>query len=1251
MKKLLFVFALAVVSIAGFTQSPSKIEKELREEMNIRGEDELIRINIIMEAQYDQFELRRKSDGFLDKEEKRDFVIKELKNYSKYNQTGVTSVLKDYAQRGKVENVKQYWIFDGVNCYATAEVINELSTRSDIEIIGFDREQCLIPANEIPTEADNTREITSNITKVNADDVWDLGYTGEGVIVAVIDTGVNYNHSDVSDHMWDNPDYPNHGFDFYNNDNNPMDDMGHGTHCAGTVAGDGTGGSQTGAAPDATIMAVKVLNSSGNGSISNICDGIEFAVEQGAHVISMSLGFYGGGSTAERIQFRNTMIGVLEAGVVGSIAAGNEGTSVGNLVNIRVPGNCPPPWFHPDQTLTGGMTCVVCIGATDSNDAIAYFSSRGPVTWQAIDPWNDYAYTSGSQTQIGLIRPDVCAPGVDIKSLNYTGSGYTTMSGTSMATPCVAGVMALMLSKNMYLTPAEIDEILETTAVPLSTSKSNVFGSGRIDALAAVNEIAIGPILLNTVVLNDNQGNGNGLLNPGESVTLNVSMENNSEAAVNNVSVTMSSDNQYVTITDATETYGNFTAGEIKNINNAFAFSLAADAPALQNVKFVFTAYTPDDTCRSSYNFMTYDYILAYQNMTVLDPSGNNDGILDPGETADLRIVLGNNGNADVDDLSALLSTQYSDLAINSATATYGDIAAGATAYADFNVTLASTVVPGNIIIPFNMIAEDASGRTSNFAFNYYMGQCEMQLDLHDSFGDGWNGASILATFSDGSPSQTYTLNSGSNGSFTTEISGGTTITFTWQSGSWDSECSFEIYYVDGDNIYSSSGTPSAGAFYSFVVNCSGTVSGCSPVQNLEAAVDGSTVELSWQAPEEGTPTRYDIYRGSSVIGTTATLGFVIDNAPSGVSQYCVLPIFTDCATTAECVSVNVIVLCDPVRDLTATLGLNREVTASWTEPEDATGLVNYIVDVDGEETGTTTETTFTSVLESGNHTIEVKAAFDDGCISDPLAVEIAVIDCFPPASLQYNVSFVAGVYTLNITWTTPETTPTPSSYIVYADDVVVETTTENNYQTVIEPGVYSYCISAVYDGYCTSNTVCEDIEIADYPCAPVRNLEATQQPAAQIVVLSWTAPEDYAKGILNYGIYLDDVFNAETTEQTYTVENAPLGVHEYGVTVRYEYECDETEMSYVSLNIEGLENIHNDTKVFPVPASSEFIVEGENITSLALYNSMGQLVKTMPVNSVITVVDVSDLKQALYLLNIYYEDGNASAVRITVSR
>ncbi len=93
-----------------------------------------------------------------------------------------------------------------------------------------------------------------------------MGYTGEGIKVGVLDTGVNYNHVDLQDHMWIDPGYPNHGYDFVNNDNNPMDDHGHGTHCAGTVAGDGTAGSQTGMAPDATIIALKVLDATGNGN-------------------------------------------------------------------------------------------------------------------------------------------------------------------------------------------------------------------------------------------------------------------------------------------------------------------------------------------------------------------------------------------------------------------------------------------------------------------------------------------------------------------------------------------------------------------------------------------------------------------------------------------------------------------------------------------------------------------------------------------------------------------------------------------------------------------------------------------------------------------------------------------------------------------------------------------------------------------------------------------------------------------------
>ena len=133
--------------------------------------------------------------------------------------------------------------------------------------------------------------------------------------------------------------------------------------------------------------------------------------------------------------------------------------------------------------------------------------------WTDVAQYNDYPYSSGSTTAIGLIRPDVCAPGVNIKSLDYnTTNGYCLKSGTSMSTPCVAGTIALMLSKDPELTPAQIDEILERTAIPLSEHKSNDFGSGRIDALAAVNAVdfdAINVMESQQVLVYPNPSTGN----------------------------------------------------------------------------------------------------------------------------------------------------------------------------------------------------------------------------------------------------------------------------------------------------------------------------------------------------------------------------------------------------------------------------------------------------------------------------------------------------------------------------------------------------------------------------------------------------------------------------------------------------------------------------------------------------------------------------------------------------------------------
>ena len=152
-------------------------------------------------------------------------------------------------------------------------------------------------------------------------------------------------------------------------------------------------------------------------------------------------------SYSNRITYTNA----LHAGVVASVAAGNDRDQIDNYPiprNVNSPGNCPPPWLHPDQQANaGGLSSVVCVGAVDYDDAPAYFSSEGPVTWQETD-YGDYLYNA-SNNYFGLIRPDVSAPGVDILSCDYSSNyGHVYMSGTSMATPCTAGVMALFFGTN-----------------------------------------------------------------------------------------------------------------------------------------------------------------------------------------------------------------------------------------------------------------------------------------------------------------------------------------------------------------------------------------------------------------------------------------------------------------------------------------------------------------------------------------------------------------------------------------------------------------------------------------------------------------------------------------------------------------------------------------------------------------------------------------------------------------------------------
>ena len=456
-----------------------------------------VKINIILKTQSDATELRMTADAFSTKAERRDFVVNTLKNQAKESQKDLLNYLNTLEMNGAVEEIRSLWIVNSISCYAEESLIDEISRRDDVLAV-YKVEEFSLPEEEniaIPAERGDGREIAENIVKVNADQVWALGYTGEDVLVAIIDTGVRLDHADLQGRFWDGgAEYPNHGYDFYSHDNDPSDTHGHGTHVAGTIVGTGVSGTQTGVAPGAKIMVLKVFHGEDNLTEPTMwVEAMQFALEHGADVLSMSLG-QPLPEASVKLMMRQACDNTLAAGVVASVCAGNS-RQIQMLApvpyNIWSPGDCPPPHLHEDQMVNaGGTSCVICVGAVNFNDVLGDFSSQGPSTWSNVAQYNDYPYSSGSATNIGLIRPDVCAPGVNIKSLDWsTTNGYCLKSGTSMATPCVTGTIALMLSKDPELTPEQIDEILERTAVPLSAHKSNDFGSGRIDALAAVNAV------------------------------------------------------------------------------------------------------------------------------------------------------------------------------------------------------------------------------------------------------------------------------------------------------------------------------------------------------------------------------------------------------------------------------------------------------------------------------------------------------------------------------------------------------------------------------------------------------------------------------------------------------------------------------------------------------------------------------------------------------------------------------------------
>jgi len=325
-------------------------------------------------------------------------------------------------------------------------VADSLSLAEDVRVFALDDEKevgVLKGPQPIAASASANKQIGADIVHAS-------GNTGSGRKVVVLDTGYNYLHPELKSSYLG-------GKDFVNNDNDPMDDNGHGSHVSGIITADGVNPNAKGVAPDAGVIAGKVLDKNGSGYFSDVVAGIYWAVngpdgiygtsdDFGADAISLSLG------TGAPYVYKNFCDGVLpdltiaikyatQKDVTVVVAAGNSGNS-----GVSIPG-C--------------ISYSTTVGAVDSRDQVASFSSRGNAL-------------------------DISAPGVNIYS-SVLGSTYATWSGTSMATPMITGVIALVKNAHPAFTQSQVENKLFSSAKDLGTKgKDTSYGWGRVRANLAV---------------------------------------------------------------------------------------------------------------------------------------------------------------------------------------------------------------------------------------------------------------------------------------------------------------------------------------------------------------------------------------------------------------------------------------------------------------------------------------------------------------------------------------------------------------------------------------------------------------------------------------------------------------------------------------------------------------------------------------------------------------------------------------------
>jgi subtilisin family serine protease len=377
-------------------------------------------------------------------------VERALRDQASRTQRGVLKLL---AQRpGSVAAVTPLWIANAIEVKATPQVIREVAARPEVAAV---QPNATIQAPGAVTSS----AVEPNLAKVNAPAMWDLGYRGQGIVVASMDTGVDASHPDLAA-SWRGG--TNSWYDPNGQHATPTDVNGHGTQTMGVMVGGSAGGTSIGMAPDAKWIAVKMFNDRGQATTTGIHQGFQWLLDpdgdpstpDAPNVVNDSWTMSSAGCG---LDFQLDLRSLRAAGILPVFAAGNYGPTPGTVLS---PANLPEAF---------------AVGGTDNADAIYPYSSRGP------------------SSCAGTTAPAITAPAVDVRTSDLYG-GYVTETGTSMAAPHVSGALALLLGAVPGLTADQQATALESAAADLGAPGVDAdFGYGRLDVLAAYQRLATAP--------------------------------------------------------------------------------------------------------------------------------------------------------------------------------------------------------------------------------------------------------------------------------------------------------------------------------------------------------------------------------------------------------------------------------------------------------------------------------------------------------------------------------------------------------------------------------------------------------------------------------------------------------------------------------------------------------------------------------------------------------------------------------------